>query len=134
MTDSPAPIAPCPSAGYGDTAALNDIHAVLTTPSPLTAEDALQAVAGFVARTGRPMFPSRVITAVMEDDPFGMPVARIDAEGTTILITPALNATGLLIHVTPRDQAEEDALVIDVNGKTVSTRVAPRPATGSSTQ
>jgi hypothetical protein len=111
-----------PARPYSDTDALNDIHALLT--SPAAPADVLQDVAAILARAGRPLFPSRVITATVADDPHGMPVARIEAEGTTIAISQAKNDSGLCIHIAPRDAAEEAALTIAVAGTVIR---HPRP-------
>jgi hypothetical protein len=102
-----------------DTLALNDIHAVLTSPS-LTGSpaDALQAVADIVARTGRSPYPSRIITATIEDGPHGIPVACIDAEATIVTVGPDPGGPGIRIDIAPRDPADEAALVIAV-GDTV---------------
>lgn len=111
-----------PARPYSDTDALNDIHALLT--SPVAPDGVLQDLATILARTGRPLSPSRVITATVEDDPHGMPVARVEAEGTTICISQAQNDSGLRVHISPRDAAEEAYLTITLAGKTIR---HPRP-------
>jgi len=123
------PVTPLrPARLYSDTDALNDIHALLT--SPTAPADALQDVAAILARAGRPLFPSRVITATVTGDPHGMPIARVEAEGTTIDVSQAKNDSGLRIHIAPRDGAEEAALTISVAGTVIRhPRLGtPRPA------
>ena len=113
MTPEPPPAPHGDNTSHNtDTLALNDIHAILTTPAPPPPADALQDITAVLARTGRLLFPSRLITAATGPDPHGLPVARIDAEGTTITIGQVPNAPGLQITITPRDKADEDALLI----------------------
>ena len=78
------------AAGDNDTLTPNDIHALPASPARPAPDDALRHVAGILARTGRPPWPSRIITAAVEDD------ARIDANGTQAFIHP--NGPGLLIR------------------------------------
>ena len=61
--------------GYGDTAALNDIHALLTT-SQDPAADLLGDVGTILTRSGRPMVAVRDIDACITETPTGRPVAR----------------------------------------------------------
>jgi hypothetical protein len=123
MTQTPTPASASDTHGtndYEDTLAMNDIHAVLTSPS-LTgaAEDALQAIAEILARTGRSPYPSRIITATVEDGPNGIPVACVDSEGTVVTVGPDPNGPGIRIDVSPRDPADEAALVIIVGDKVI---------------
>jgi hypothetical protein len=110
---------------HSDTLALDDIHAVLTSPS-LTGSpgEALQAIADILTRTGRSPYPSRIITATVEDGPHGIPVACIDAEGTIVTVGPDPSGPGIRIDVAPRDPADEASLVIVV-GDTVILRGHP---------
>ena len=115
---------PGPSTGratpYDETLALNDIHAVLTSPG--LAEgigEAVQAIAEILARTGRSPYPSRMITATVEDGPHGMPLASVDSEGTIVTVAQDPNGPGIRIDVTPRDPADEAALVIAVGDKVI---------------
>lgn len=105
---------------YDDTLAMNDVHALLTSPS-LTedARNALQAIAEILARTGRSPYPSRIITATVEDSQHGMPVACIDSEGTIVTIGQDPGGPGIRIDITPRDPADEAALVIAVGDKVI---------------
>jgi hypothetical protein len=112
-TTAPPPGPPARRATpYDDTLALNDIHAVLTSPSLTNAvEDALQAIAEILARTGRNPYPSRIIAATVEDGPHGVPVACIDCEGTIVTVGQDPSGPGIRIDIAPRDSADEAALV-----------------------
>jgi hypothetical protein len=106
--------------GYDDTLAMNDIHAVLTSPSLTEAAgDALQAIAEILARTGRSLYHSRIITATVEDGPHGIPAACIDSEGTIVIIRQDPNGPGIRMDVSPRDPADEAALVIVVGDRVI---------------
>ena len=120
-TTAPPPGPPAgPATTYDDTLALNDIHAVLTSPSLTDAvDDALHAIAEILARSGRSPYPSRIITATVEDGPHGIPVACIDSEGTIVTVGQDPNGPGIRIDITPRDPADEAALVIAVGDKVI---------------
>ena len=109
------------AAQHDDTLAMNDIHAVLTSPSLADdgADSALEAIAEILARTGRSPYPSRIITATVEDGPHGIPVACIDAEGTIVTVGPDPAGPGIRIDITPRDPADEAALVIAVGDRII---------------
>ena len=105
------------AAGHDDTQALNDIHAMLTSPARPAPGGALRNIASILARPGRPPWPSRIIIAFAGDDAHGMPAARIDPDRTQVLIMP--NGPGLLIHLTPRDQVDAEALKISLAGPVI---------------
>lgn len=124
-----------PAAAYGDTEAMNDIHAILTLPGTLTPAEQLQAIADFTTRTGRIPHPARHLTATIEEGAHGMPVARFDAEGTEVFITQCPDSPGIRIDISPRDPADEAALIVTVAGRTIRRArpagvrpVASRPA------
>jgi len=124
MSETTAPC-PGPLAGratpYNDTLALNDIHAVLTSPSLTDAvEEALQAITEILARTGRSPYPSRIITATVEDGPYGIPVACVESEGTVVTVGQDPNGPGIRIDATPRDADDKAALVIVVSDRVVN--------------
>jgi hypothetical protein len=110
------PIRPGLAARYGDTQAMNDIHALLTGAALLTADEAAACVAEIVARTGRCLDRARAVTAEVTGDRHGMPVARVDADGTVVLVGQDPDGPGALIQVTTRDPAEAAGLVITVDG------------------
>jgi hypothetical protein len=123
MNETTAP-PPGPASGgttrYDDTLALNDIHAVLTSPTLAEgAGNALQAIAEILTRTGRSPYPSRIITATIEDGPHGVPAACIDAEGTIVTVGQDSGGPGIRIDVTPRDPADDAALVIAVGDRVI---------------
>jgi len=64
------PLHPRGRPGYTDTAALNDIHALLTT-SQDSDQPLLGDVAAILARTGRPMVRSRHIEVSTSETPIG---------------------------------------------------------------
>lgn len=72
MTDHAiTPLRAALAPAYSDTDALNDIHAIVTTPSlSLTA---LAEVAEVVTRTGRPLTPIRDIEAHTTQTELGLP-------------------------------------------------------------
>jgi hypothetical protein len=111
------PIRPGLTARYGDTQAMNDIHALLTGATLLAGDEAAACVAEIVARTGRRLDPARAITAEVTSDRHGTPVARVDADGTIILVGQDPDGPGALIQVTTRDPAEAAGLVITVDGR-----------------
>lgn len=102
--------------GYPDSAALNDIHALLTTSSP--AEPELVADIGqILARTGRPMVRGRDIAASTSQSRIGWPIAHIDAEDTSVTIRQDPAGAGLLIKIITRTAAERDALTVTLDGR-----------------
>ena len=109
---------PAPS-GYSDTAALNDIHALLTSTDP--GDGALADIALILARTGRPMMPVRDIEITTTETALGWPVACVDAGDTSVLVRQAPAGTGLLIEICTKTAAEHDALTVTLDG-------APPPA------
>ncbi len=108
-----------------DTAALNDIHALLTTSGD--PPDLLGDVARIVARTGRPMVRGRDIDARLTESPDGWPVARVDAEDTAVTVRQDPAGAGLLIEITTRTAAERDALTVTLDGHHLH---HPRPPGG----
>jgi len=120
MSHTGTPIRQGPAARYGDTQAVNDIHALLTTPAGLTADEVAAAVSDIIARTGRSLARARMILAEVAEDTYGMPVARVDADGTVTLVSQDPHGPGVLIRVTTSDAAEAAGLVITVDGRPVS--------------
>src|SRR5229473_8148341 len=103
--------------GYTDTAALNDIHALLTTGEP--GDRALADIALVLARTGRPMVAARDIEITTTETALGWPVACAQAGDTSVFIRQAPAGTGLLIEITTKTAAEHDALTITLDGRTL---------------
>lgn len=114
MTDSPVTrLRPRTGIGYSDSDALNDIHALLTGTSSGSDRDQLTDIGLILARSGRPMVPVRHIDVRVADSPHGRPVARIDAEGTSVTVRQVPAGTGLLVEIasTGQTSAVEDTTV-----------------------
>ena len=120
MSQTTAP-SPGPDADrYSDTLALNDIYAVLTSPSLNGANgETLQAVADILVRSGRNPHPSRIITATVEEGKHGIHVAWVDSEGTIVTVGQDPGGPGIRIDVKPRDPIDEAALVVAIDGKVI---------------
>ncbi|HUZ52988.1 MAG TPA: hypothetical protein VMU94_10735 [Streptosporangiaceae bacterium] len=103
--------------GYTDTAALNDIHALLTTGEPSDAS--LADIAQILARTGRPMVAVRDIEVTTLETALGWPVAFTLAGDTSVFIRQAPTGTGLLIEICTKSTAEHDALTVTLDGHTL---------------
>lgn len=113
---------------YTDTAALNDINALLTAPSRATDHELLTDLGQILARTGRVMVRARDIHASTSLTPTGWPVARVDAEDTAITVRQDPAGAGLLVEITTRTQAERDALTITLDGRPLA---SPNPPGGA---
>jgi hypothetical protein len=119
------PLRPRVPGDYSDTAALNDIHALLTAPEP--GAGALADIAVILARTGRPMARVRDITVTTVDTALGWPVACTDAGDTTVFVRQAPAGSGLLVEICTKTAAERDALTVTLDGQALC---PPGPATG----
>ena len=86
------PLHPRAAAAYTDTAALNDIHALLTATEP--GQAALKDIALILARTGRPMTPARDIEVRTTETALGWPVACVDAGDTNVYVRQAPSRHG----------------------------------------
>ncbi len=107
---------------YSDTAALNDIHAILcrhSGPDPAMLED----VALVLARCGRPVVEVRDIEAAVEQTPAGLPQARVAAGGTSVEVYQDRSG-GLVVAITAIP-ADEAGLAVVLNGRPL------HPVTGS---
>jgi hypothetical protein len=120
--------------GYTDTAAMNDIHAVVTSRAG-AATAALECIAEILVRSGRLIAPARHITATVDDDEHGLPIARIDGDGTYVTIGQDQAGPGLRIQIRTCNDDERAALVVELNGvilgrdsSTRPRRTRPRPA------
>jgi hypothetical protein len=103
-----------PSA-YSDTAALNDIHALLTTTVPGDGE--LADIAQIVERTGRPLVA--VLEISTTETALGWPVACAQSGDTSVFIRQAPGGAGLLVEACTRTAAEHDALTVILDGLVV---------------
>jgi len=105
--------------GYSDTAALNDIHALLT--SSQDGDLALLGdVAQILARTGRVMVRVRDIEVSTSETALGWPVARVDAGDTTVTVRQDPAGSGLLIEITTAAPAERDVLAVTLDGRALN--------------
>jgi hypothetical protein len=114
MTNSPVTwLRPRTGTGFSDGDALNDIHALLTGTSSGTDREQLTDVGLILARSGRPMVPVRQIDAAVAETPHGRPVARIDADGISVIVRQVPAGTGLLVEIvgTGQTSAVEDTTV-----------------------
>jgi hypothetical protein len=102
--------------GYSDTAALNDIHALLTS-----SQDGDLALLGDVAqiqsRTGRIMVRVRDIEVSTSETALGWPVARIESGDTTLTVRQDPAGPGLLIEIVTSTPGERDALAVTLDGR-----------------
>lgn len=116
MTDRVVtPLRPRALSRYTDTAALNDIHALLTATEPGSA--ALADIAQILTRTGRPMTRVRDIEVTTTETALGWPVACIDAGDTSVYIRQAPSGTGLLIEICTKTLAEFQTLAVTLDGQ-----------------
>ena len=108
------PLRPRAAAVYTDTAALNDIHALLTATEPGHAT--LKDIALIMGRTGRPMTKVRDIEVSTTETALGWPVACVDAGDTNVYIRQATTGTGLLIEICTETDAEASSLTVTLDG------------------
>jgi hypothetical protein len=111
------PLRPRAPAGYSDTAALNDIHALLTSQEPGDATFA--DIAQILNRAGRPMAAVRDIEITTYETALGWPVACVQADDTSVFIRQAPTGVGLLIEICTKTTAEHDALTVTLDGHTL---------------
>ena len=102
------------AAAYTDTAALNDIHALLTSTEP--GQSALKDIALILGRTGRPMTKARDITISTIETELGWPVALVDAGNTNVYVRQDPTGMGLLIEVCTETDAEANTLTVTLDG------------------
>jgi hypothetical protein len=105
---------PRPPTAYTDTAALNDIHALVTAGDP--GDGALADIAQILARTGRPMTPVRDIEISATETALGWPVACVRAGDTSVFIRQSPAGPSLLIEIYAKTDAERDGLAVTLDG------------------
>ena len=113
-----------PSA-YTDTAALNDIHALLTATD--LGQGALADIAQIVVRSGRPMVAARDIEISVTETALGWPVACVQAGDASVFVRQEPGGPGLLIEICTKTAAEYDALSVVLDGRALH---PARPAGG----
>ena len=102
-------------APYTDTAALNDIHLLLTSTDP--GKDTVADIGAIVARTGRPLVPVRDIETSSTETVLGWPVACIDGGETTVFVRQAIGGTGLVVEICTKTDAEQSSLAVTLDGR-----------------
>ncbi len=111
---SVTPLRPRAPSGYTDTAALNDIHTLLTSSDP--GDGALADIAAILARTGRPMSRARDIEISTTETPLGWPVACVDDGDTSVFVRQSPTGTGLLVEICTKTDTEQAALAVTLDG------------------
>jgi hypothetical protein len=123
MTDrSITPLRRTGSSRYSDTAALNDIHALLISTDP--GDGALADVALILGRAGRPLMPVRDIEISATETELGRPVACIQAGDASLSVCQATDGTGLLVEICTKTATEHAALTVTLDGAPLH---APHP-------
>ncbi len=102
-------------APYTDTAALNDIHVLLTATDP--GDQTLADIAAILARAGRPLIPVRDIEATATETVLGWPVACVDAGNTAVYVRQAPAGTGLAIEICTKTDTELASLAVTLDGR-----------------
>lgn len=102
---------------YTDTAALNDIHALLTATSRDSGQELIGDITAVLVRTGRPMVRGRHIDTSLTESPTGWPIGRVEAEDTSVIVRQEPSGPGLRIEVTTRIPAEADQLIVTLDGR-----------------
>ena len=123
MTDrSITPLRRTGSSRYSDTAALNDIHALLTSTDP--GDGALADIALILGRAGRPLMPVRDIEISATETALGRPVACVEAGDASVRVRQATDGTGLVIEICTKTATEHAALTVTLDGAPLH---APHP-------
>ena len=104
-----------PDPPYSDTAALNDIHALLTATDP--GEETLADIAAILARTGRPLIAARDIETTTTETALGWPVACVDAGDTAVYVRQAPAGTGLVVQICTKTDTELASLAVTLDGR-----------------
>jgi hypothetical protein len=117
-------------ARYGDTQAMNEIHALVTGLEWLTGDEVAASVAEIVARTGRPLVRARMITAEVTEDRHGMPTGLVDADGTVVVVSQDPDGPDVLVQDTTSDAAESAGLVLTSDGLIITDRSTGPAADG----
>ena len=110
---------------YTDAAALNDIHTLLTATEGSDRE-VLSDIASVLLRTGRHMVRARDIAAAVTESSAGRPVARVDAEDTTVVVRQDPAGPGLQVEITTRTPVEWGQLTVTLDGRCLH-HPCPRP-------
>ena len=116
------PLRPPGRTRYSDTAALNDIHALLTSAEP--GDGALTDIALILGRAGRPLLSVRDIEISATETALGRPVACVESGDFSVLVRQATDSIGLLVEICTKTAAEHAALTVTLDGASLH---APHP-------
>ena len=115
MTDrSITPLRRTGSSRYSDTAALNDIHALLASTDP--GDGALADIALILGRAGRPLMPVRDIEISATETALGRPVACVESGDASVRVRQATDGTGLVVEICAKTATEHAALTVTLDG------------------
>ncbi len=110
------PLRPLADPGYSDTAAVSDIHAILSRwPAP-PAGDLAAGLALVLARAGRPLVRVCDIEISATETAQGWPVACAQAGDTTVYIRQDPAAGGLLVEITTKTDTAASDLAVTLDG------------------
>jgi hypothetical protein len=109
------PLRPLTDPPYTDTAALNDIHAILTLHPVLPGADLAAEVAEVLTRARRPLVAPRDIEISATETAQGWPVACTQAGDTAVFVRQDPASGRLLVEVTTKsaDAARELTVTLD---------------------
>jgi len=119
------PLRPITEPVYTDTAAMNDIHTILTRYATTHAADLRDELAGVLTRSGRPMVPARDIEVTATETAQGWPVGCVQAGDTAVYVRQDPAGDGLLVEITTKAAAEAAALIITLDGHTLHPLTPP---------
>ena len=119
MTDS-IPAVPLSAPGrspYGDTQAMDDVQALVTSPGRPKGEDAVDEVTEIVRRTGRSTATPRLMTVHQDTGRNGLPCVFISAEGTAIRVSQDPGTGALRITLMVLNTLDEQHLQVEADGR-----------------
>lgn len=101
---------------YGDTQAMDDIQALLTSPGRPSGEAAIDDVAEIVKLTGRSMATPRLLALKQGTEKNGLPYAVINAEGTVIRASQDPDTGAIRVTILTMNSHDEQHLRVEVDG------------------
>ena len=110
---------------YTDAAALNDIHALLTSTTSEGAPGVLADIGLILARSGRPPVRARHIEVRVTETARGWPAAHVDAEDTAVIVAQDPEGVSLLIEITTTTPGENDGPTVTLNGRCIHHHCPP---------
>jgi len=109
---------------YTDTAAMNDIHAILCSRGT-SDPDVLNDIALVLARAGRQVVQIRDIQAAVVENDAGLPEAHIDAGATKVLVVQ--RDTGEFVVAIAAATPDAAQLTVTLNGHQLHPALAGQP-------